>query len=281
MSKNSKLIVTAAVCGASTSRRQTPHVPITPEEIAEEVIACADAGASIAHIHVRDDNGVNTIDPERFGRVIELIKSSGRDIVLNLTTACDNVSAEQRMSHLYRFRPEMASLDIGSMNWANHHVFLNEPAFLEKMTAAMKELSVKPEIEIFDAGMIGNAQYYMSKGLIPAPAHFQFVLGVPGGLDATVENLQFLVNKLPEGSTWSALGIGRRSMPMLLATLALEAPCLRVGLEDGVYYSQGVLARSNAQLVARAIRIANEAGREIATPEETRQIMGLTNRPLA
>ncbi|MCD8217193.1 MAG: 3-keto-5-aminohexanoate cleavage protein [Clostridiales bacterium] len=281
MNAENKLIVIAAVCGASTSRAQTPYVPITPEEIAAEVIACARAGAAVAHIHVRDENGNNTLDIEKFRRVLAIVRESGTDIVINLTTACDNVSHEHRLRHLVEIKPEMGSVDIGSLNWAYDHVFLNEPEFLEKITVCMRDHQIKPELEIFDAGMINNAKYYMKKGMIVGNPHFQFVLGVPGALDATVENLLFLVNKLPENATWSALGIGKNAMAIMLAALSLGAPAVRVGLEDGVYYSKGILAKSNAQLVERAVRIARESGREIATPDEARMILGLINSPLA
>lgn len=278
MRGNSKLIVTAAVCGASTSRTQTPYVPITPKEIADEVIACAQAGASVAHIHVRDEKGNNVIDVDRFTEVVELIRASNTDIVLNLTTAADHISEQERLKHLSIIRPEMASLDIGSINWAYDHVFINSPHFIEEAACAMRNLCIKPELEIFDAGMINNAKYYLKQGMLVGNPHFQFVLGVPGALEATVENLIFLVNKLPQNATWSALGVGKKSMPIFLASLALQAPMVRVGLEDGIYYSSGRLAKGNAELVERAIRIATDAGREIANPGETREILGLTNR---
>lgn len=275
-----KLIVVAALCGAATFREQTPYVPVTPEEIAAEAIACAKAGASIVHIHVRDEEERNVIDVDRFRRVLELIKKSGVDVVINLTTAADGLTYEERCTHLRILKPEMGSIDIGSLNWAFDHVFMNEPQFLEYITECMRDNQIKPELEVFDAGMINNAKYYMKKGLIVGNPHFQFVLGVPGALDATPENLMFLVNKLPSGATWSALGIGKNAMPIFLTALALGAPAIRVGLEDGIYYSQGILAKSNAELVERAIRIARECGREIATPDEAREILELKNRPL-
>ena len=278
--KRNKLIITAAVCGASTSRLQTPYVPITPQEIAGEIISCAKAGAAIVHIHVRNKEGENVIDSDQFGKIISLVRESGRDIVINLTTACDHIPPKDRYCHLPIHLPEMASVDVGSLNWAFDHVFLNSPAFLEEMLGVMKHLDIKPELEIFDVGMINNAKHYIEKGLITGRPHFQFVLGVPGALDATVENLMFLVHQLPECATWSALGIGKNSMSILLASLALNAPMVRVGLEDSIYYSKGILARGNAELVARAVRISREAGREIATPEEAREILGLKNRPL-
>ena len=275
-----KIIIAAAVCGALFGREKTPYIPITPEEIAESVIDCAKAGAAIAHIHVRDENGKNVIDTERFREVLNIIKESGTDIVINLTTACDFVSDEARMVHLAELKPEMASLDIGSLNWGFDHIFENSPQFIEKISCHMRDNDIKPELEIFDYGMINQAKYYMQNGMIVGNPHFQIVLGVPGAIDATVENLLFLINKLPENSTWSACGIGKATLDLLFASIALGADAVRVGLEDNIYYSKGELAVSNTQLVKRAVRISKESGREIATPDDARRILGLINRPL-
>ena len=275
-----KIIIAAAVCGALFGREKTPYIPITPEEIAESVIDCAKAGAAIAHIHVRDENGKNVIDTERFREVLNIIKESGTDIVINLTTACDFVSDEARMVHLAELKPEIASLDIGSLNWGFDHIFENSPQFIEKISCHMRDNDIKPELEIFDYGMINQAKYYMQNGMIVGNPHFQIVLGVPGAMDATVENLLFLINKLPENSTWSACGIGKATLDLLFASIALGADEVIVGLEDNIYYSKGELAVSNTQLVKRAVRISKESGREIATPDDARRILGLINRPL-
>ncbi|MBS7525274.1 3-keto-5-aminohexanoate cleavage protein [Fusibacter paucivorans] len=277
-----KLIITAALCGAGTTKAQTPYVPITPDEIAEDVVRVAKAGAAIAHIHVRDDAGKNTMSTERFVTVVEKVEAALEkeqlDVVLNLTTSGSAFSDEMRLAHLPVLKPEMCSFDPGSMNWANSYVFLNSPKFLETLGTLTQTLAVKPEIEIFDGGMIQNVNYYVRKGDLKPPLHYQFVLGVSGGMPGNVESLAYLLPKLQPNSTWSITGIGKSHLPMLLAGLAEGCNGLRVGLEDNIFLEKGVLA-TNAQLVTRAVKIAKLAGREIATAEEARQILGLRRRP--
>lgn len=276
-----KLIITAAITGADTDKNLTPHIPLTPAEIADDVVRVVKAGAAIVHIHVRDDEGFGSMDTDRFIEAYKLSKAAleknGLDAILNLTTsgAKEGTCADElRLAHLKVLRPEMCSFDAGTINFGCDFVFDNSPAFLEKLCNTTLECEIKPEIEIFDAGMMGNAKYYMDKGLLKAPCHFQFVLGVLGGLEGTVENLQFLVNRLPAGSTWSVTGIGKAHMPMMLAGLAMGCNGIRVGLEDNIYYSHGVKA-TNAQLVERAVTLAKLSGREIASAEEARQILGI------
>ena len=168
----------------------------------------------------------------------------------------------------------MASFDCGSMNWANEDVFINHPRFLEKLGRVMLEQRIKPEVEIFDTGMISNALYYIKKGLLKEPVHFQFVMGAGGGIPASIENLIFLTRQIPEGSTWSAFGIGRHHIPIMAASLLLGGD-VRVGFEDNIYYARGVLAKSNAELVERAVRLAGEFGREVAAPRDVREMFGL------
>lgn len=273
-----KLIITAALVGAGTTKAQTPNVPLSPDEIVADVVACAKAGAAIAHLHVRDENGKNTMATEKFvevvGKVREAIAREGLDVVLNLTTSGSAFSEELRLAHLPILMPEMCSYDPGSMNWANSYVFLNTPAFLEKLGTKCNELGIKPEIEIFDAGMIGNVEFYLKKGFLKAPLHCQFVLDVPGGMPGTLESIAYLLPKLPQGSTWSITGIGKSHLPMMLAGLAAGCDGLRVGLEDNIFLEKGVYA-TNAQLVARAVEFGKMAGREVATADEARQILGL------
>jgi len=273
-----KLIITAALVGAGTTRAQTPHVPITPDEIAADVVECVKAGASVAHLHVRDENGKNSMATDKFVEVVTKVRKAvadaGLDVVLNLTTSGSAFSEELRVAHLPVLMPEMCSYDPGSMNWANSYVFLNTPSFLEKLGTKCNELNIKPEIEIFDAGMIGNVEYYLKKGFLKQPLHCQFVLDVPGGMPGNLESLAYLIPKLPQGSTWSITGIGKAHVPMMLAGLAAGCDGLRVGLEDNIFLEKGVYA-TNAQLVARAVEYGKMAGREIATAEETRQMLGL------
>ena len=270
-----KTIITVAPTGAWPSKKDNPAIPLTPQEIADDVYDCWQGGAAVAHLHRRDDQGIGTMDEEKFRETVELIRERC-DIVLNLTTSGElNASDEKRMAHLQALKPELGSYDAGSMNWAHTAVFLNPPDFLEKLGQTMIDSGVKPEIEIFDPGMMYNSFYYIKKGIIKEPAHYQFVLGAPGGIGATIENLVFLKGLLPENSTWSAFGIGKSATPIMLTTIALNGH-LRVGMEDNVYYSKGVLADSNRQFVEKAVRLVREADKEPATPDEARKILGLT-----
>ncbi|MFV0363498.1 MAG: 3-keto-5-aminohexanoate cleavage protein [Suipraeoptans sp.] len=272
---NNKVIISAALTGAMTPKDANPHIPITPEEIAEDAYKCWQAGAAIVHLHMRDDNGYGTMNKELFKKTIDLIKAKPNcDVVINCTTSGDNrASYEDRMAHLDYVKPEIASYDAGSFNWMPNGIFDNSPAFLEPLGLKMKELGIKPEIEVFDTGFVNIAKYYVKKEVLVAPCHYQFVLGVLGGMEATVKNLQYLVDMIPEGSTWSALGIGRHHMPMMYATLALGGH-LRVGLEDNIYYSKGELA-TNVKLVERAKNAVEVYGKEVATSDEARAILGI------
>ncbi|ENG4183845.1 3-keto-5-aminohexanoate cleavage protein [Providencia rettgeri] len=274
-----KTIITVATTGAFPTKNDNPNIPLTPREIAEDVYECWQAGAAIAHLHMRDDEGRGTMDINKFRETVTLIREKC-DIVLNLTTSGDlNATDETRMIHLVELKPELASYDCGSMNWAHSGLFINHPAFLEKLGQLMIDNEVRPEIEVFDAGMFYNSLYYIKKNLIKTPAYYQFVLGAAGGISATVENLIFLRSLLPENAHWSAFGIGRGHMPILMTTLAMGGH-VRVGMEDNVYYSKGRLAQSNAEFVARAVRLANEVDRAPATPNETRSILTLKRRAL-
>lgn len=281
MAKSNKVIISAALSGAGTSKAACPYVPITAEEIAADVVACAKAGAAIAHIHVRDDKGYGGMDTQKFAEAFEATKKACQeanvDIIINLTTSGGPADHDTRLAHLKLLKPEMCSYDAGTMNWGNAMIFENHPKFLEDLGTLTQELDIKPEIELFDASMLGNAMYYVKKGYLKTPCHFQLVLGVPGGLDGTIDSVNFIVPKLPEGSTWSITGIGKTHMPMLLAGLAAGADGLRVGLEDNIMMSKGVLA-TNAQLVERAVEISKLAGREIATAAEAREILGITRK---
>lgn len=272
---DNKVILTVAPTGAWPSKQDTPHIPLQPKEIAADVYACWKAGASVAHIHVRDDDNLSSMDFDKFKEAVEHIRATDCDIIINLTTSGQlGLADEDRMKHIITLKPELASYDCGSMNWAHSTVFENSPPFLEKLGATMQKNNIKPEIEIFDAGMVYNALYYLKKGFLKAPLHFQFVLGVPGGMTATVENLLFLKNLIPKNSTWGALGVGQGHLPIMYAALALGGH-LRVGMEDNIFYSKGVLAESNVQFVERTKRIAAEINKEIATPDEARTILGL------
>lgn len=273
-----KIVITAALCGAGTTKSQTEHVPITPEEIAADAVACAKAGASVIHFHVRDEEGKNTMETDRFVQVINLVREEAAkanvDFVINLTTSGSKFPEDMRVAHLPILKPEMCSYDPGSLNWANSYVFLNTPSFLESLGTVSQELQIKPELEIFDAGMMGNVDYYVKKGFLKGPLHYQFVLGVSGGMRGNAENLSYLLPKMQPGSTWSVTGIGRDHLPCMLIGLAEGCDGLRVGLEDNILMDKGVLA-TNVSLVERAVKIAESVGREIATPAEAREILSL------
>ena len=270
-----KLIITAAITGSRITRQQTPHIPILPEEIADSAVEAYNAGASIVHIHVRDPRtGMGVQDQGLFKDVVKSIKARC-DVVLCLTTSGipgRNLPYEERMVSL-ELSPELASFDAGSLN-LGELLFANPPDFLELMAGRMLEKGVKPELEIFDVGMIGNSLRLMEKGLLIRPLHFQFVLGAPGGSPATARSLIHMLDMVPADSTWSVAGIGRGQLPLAVIGMAMGGH-IRVGLEDNLYYSRGVLARSNAELVARVARIAREFGREPAIPDEARDILDL------
>lgn len=272
-----KTIITVATTGAWPKKENNPNVPLTPKEIADDVYECYKAGAAICHLHMRDEAGNGTMDKEKFEETVRLIKAKPDcDIIINCTTSgALEATDEIRQAHLKTIRPELASYDCGSMNWMHAGLFINHPKFLEELGKTMLENDVKPEIEIFDAGMIYNSFYYVKKGILKQPCHYQFVLGAAGGSAATVENLIYLKNLIPKEATWGALGIGHQHVPIMLATVAMGGH-LRVGMEDNVMWSKDVLADSNAQLVTRAADIVKIAGKEVATPEDARNILGLS-----
>ena len=275
-----KTIITVATTGAHPKKEDNPNVPMTPAEIAEDVYACWKAGAAVAHLHMRDDKGAGAMDKAKFRQTVELLRARHPDcdIVLNLTTSgALGVSDEDRMAHVEELRPEMASYDCGSMNWLHSGVFLNPPPFLEKLGKNLQSWGVKPEIEAFDPGMIANAAYYLKKGVLKAPLHFQFCMGCANGIPGTMKNLIFMKETMDElcpGSTWSCFGVGHSALTMLYGAVALGGH-IRVGMEDNVLYSKGVLAQSNAQFVERAVRVSREFDREVATPADAREILGL------
>jgi len=270
-----KIILSVATTGSWALKSQSPALPITPDEIARAAVESWREGASIAHVHVRDDAGMMSCDLTRFRRVKELIRSQGCDMLINFSTSggVGRVDEDERFNSLAA-GPELASLDAGSINF-NERVFLNPPDFLEELARRMLEADVKPEIEVFDSGMIGNALTLVEKGLIKPPLWWQFVLGVKGGAAATARTLVHLTESLPTGSLWSVCAVGWRQLPLNMHAIAMGGHA-RTGLEDNLYYRRGELAQGNAQLVARLCRIARECGREPATPAEAREILGLT-----
>ena len=273
-----KLFITCAITGSQTNKSLSPYHPTTIEEIARDAVNVARAGAAVAHFHLRDEEGKPSMDTARWAEqmiaVREALAKEKLDLIINVTASGSKFPEELRLNHLPIVKPEMCSFDAGSMNWGDDYVFFNRPQFLEALGELTIKEEIKPELEVFDAGMLGNVERYLKRGYLKAPLHYQIMMGVKGGMDATLENVSYLVNHLHPGSTWSISGIGKAHMPMLLAGLSAECDGLRVGLEDNVLMEKGVYA-TNAQLVERAIQIAKLAGREIATAAETREILGL------
>lgn len=270
-----KLIITVGITGSRITRKQTPYIPITPEEIARSGIEAWKAGASILHIHVRDpETGLGTQKLELFKEVVDRIRSE-TDAILCLTTSGipgRNLPISDRLIPL-SLQPELVSFDAGSINMGEH-VFLNPQEFLDTLAKATLERGIKPELEIFEVGMVYTCLKYLEKGLLKPPLHFQFVLGTPNGMPATVKSLLHLTEIIPQDSTWSVIGVGAGQLPMAMVAMTMGGH-VRVGLEDNIYYSKGILAKSNAELVERVVRISREFGREIATPNEARRILRL------
>jgi 3-keto-5-aminohexanoate cleavage enzyme len=263
------LIITVAPIGAELAPGDTPHLPITPPQLGETAARCEAAGASIVHIHCRNDDGSNTHDPERFAAAQAAVRERSDLIVQFSTGGAIGMTPEERAAPL-ALRPEMATLTCGTVNFGDG-VFENSFPIMRGILERMNAFGVKPELEIFDAGHLSNAKRLAAEGLLTFPQHVDFVLGVPGGLDATVEHLCDLVRDLPAGCTWSVAGIGRAQLPLGMAAIAMGGH-VRVGLEDNIYYSRGRLA-ANEELVERMKRIAHEAGRDVATPAQARAIL--------
>lgn len=267
-----KLIITAALVGAEVTKDLQPNLSITPDEIALAAEQACHAGASIIHLHVRDSQGQPTQNRKIYRQAIQAIKKRCEAIIQVSTGGAVGMSLEERQQPV-TLSPEMATITTGSVNFGDE-VFLNPWGEICSLAKTIQKYRVKPEIEVFEAGMIENAKRLLKEGLISAPLHFDLVLGVPGAIPAEPNTLLHLVQLLPEDATFSVAGIGRHQLPMAVMSILLGGH-VRVGFEDNIYYTRGVLAQSNAQLVSRVVRIAWELGREIASPAEARNILGL------
>jgi 3-keto-5-aminohexanoate cleavage enzyme len=265
------LIITCAPVGAEVTLDQTPYLPHTPKLLGETARAVREAGGSIVHVHCRNDDGSNTHSVQRFSDAFAAIRANSDLIVQFSTGGAIGMSPDERAGVL-QLKPEMATLTCGSVNFGDD-IFENSFPIMRTLLARMNEFGVRPELEIFDKGHLANARRLEKEGLLTFPQHVDLVLGVPGGLEATVANLCDLVDDLPARCTWSVAGIGRQQLPMAMAAIAMGGH-VRVGLEDNLYYSKGRLAR-NEELVARVARISEEAGRPVATPDQAREILGL------
>jgi len=270
-----KLIITVAPTGNVPTKDMNPHLPVTPEEIADTAVRCREAGASLIHVHARDAKGRPTLEANTFARIYHLI-ADRTDLIVQISTGGRaGMDTQTRVAAVRRLRPEMASLTTGSMNFPDR-VYANPFSVVEYLAAAMKEAGTKPEMEIFEPGMIANALMLVDKGLATPPLHFDFVLGSRGSMPASPKNLLFLSESVPPDATWTVAAVGRWQLPMAALAIIVGGH-VRVGLEDNIYYRKGELA-TNEQLVARVARIAAELGRPVATPDEARTILGLTGR---
>jgi 3-keto-5-aminohexanoate cleavage enzyme len=269
-----KLIITAAICGAEVTKEQNPAVPYTVEEIVREAKSAVDAGAAIVHLHVREDDGTPTQSKARFKECLDAIYKVCPDvIVIPSTGGAVGMTAEERLQPTELF-PEMATLDCGTCNFGDE-VFENTMPMMRDFGKRMLENNIKPEYECFEMGHLDTILNMARKGQVPgAPMQFNFVLGVPGCTPATVQNLSWMVNAIPAGSTWTATGIGRHAFTLAAAAIVMGGN-VRVGFEDNLNLERGVPAKSNGELVAKVVRLAKELGREVATSAEARVILGL------
>ena len=264
-----------APVGGELTREQQPHLPLSAEEIAEEVARCREAGAAIVHLHVRDATGTPTQDRERFAAAIDAIKGAAPDVIVQTSTGGSVGMTEEERAQPLDLKPEMATLTTGTVNFGEE-VFENPRPLVERFFLRMRDIGIQPEFEVFDTGMVDTAL-----GLVathdaePRHLHFDLVLGVPGGMAGTPQAVIYMASLLPEGATWSATGIGRAHLPVALTALVAGGH-VRTGFEDTIYYERGRLAESNSELIARVARIAREMGREPATPDQARQIIGIT-----
>jgi 3-keto-5-aminohexanoate cleavage enzyme len=265
------LILTVAPVGAELTPEQTPHLAVTPAQLGAVAGRVRAAGAALIHVHCRNDDGTNTHEVARFAAAYDAIRASSDLVVQFSTGGAIGMTPQERAAPLV-LRPEMATLSCGTVNFGDD-VFENSFPIMRGILAEMDRYGVTPELEIFDRGHIANAVLLAKQGHLRLPQHVDFVLGVPGGLDATIENLVECVRALPAGCTWSVAGIGRMQLPLAAVAVAMGGH-VRVGLEDNIYYSRGRLA-TNEELVARIVRIADELGRPVATPDEARRILRL------
>ena len=282
-----KVIVTAALTGVLATREQCPAIPYTPKEIGEEAKHAADAGAAIVHIHARTAVGGPDWKVETFAEIFSEVRAR-TDVIVNFSTGAIGIPPEERIAHIRDLRPEMAALNMGSMNYAiysekkkafyHDHVFANPFHDIQFFLETMKSAGVRPEMECFDAGHIGNTRPLIDMGVLGAPYQFSLIMGVLGGIPGTTRHLVDQVDSLPPGSHWQVIGIGTHQWPLVAAALAMGGN-VRVGLEDNFYVEEGKMAKSNGDLVEKACRLARDLGRDVATPSEARAKLGLESSP--
>ncbi|MCO6752524.1 3-keto-5-aminohexanoate cleavage protein [Streptomyces sp. IpFD-1.1] len=296
MPMTENVIITCALTGAGDTVRKSPHVPVTPEQIARNAVEAAAAGAAVVHIHVRDpETGDPSRDPKLYREVVERIKETGTDVVINLTAGMggdlvidpddplthlpgtDLVGGLERLPHVEDLLPDICTLDCGSLNFGDgSNLYVSTPDMLRAGARRIQELGVRPELEIFDTGQLWFAKQLLTEGLLDAPTVFQLCMGIPWGAPADPGVLQSMVNVLPDGARWASFALGRMQMPWVAQSILLGGH-VRVGLEDNLYLGKGNKA-TNAQLVERAVTLTESIGARVATPDEARATLGLKKR---
>ncbi|MEU8570068.1 3-keto-5-aminohexanoate cleavage protein [Streptomyces pathocidini] len=296
MPVNDSVIITCALTGAGDTVGRSPHVPVTPEQIARNAVEAAEAGAAVVHIHVRDpETGAPSRDPRLYREVVERVKETGTDVVINLTAGMggdlvidpeeplrhlpgtDLVNGLERLPHVEDLLPDICTLDCGSLNFGEgSNLYVSTPDMLRTGARRIQELGVRPELEIFDTGQLWFAKQLLAEGLLDDPTVFQLCMGIPWGAPAEPGVLKAMVDILPEGAQWASFALGRMQMPWVAQSILLGGN-VRVGLEDNLYLGKGVKA-TNAQLVERAVRITELLGAAVATPDQARERLGLKKR---
>lgn len=272
-----KLIITAAICGAEVTKEHNPNVPYTIEECVREAGLAYEAGASIIHLHVREDDGTPTQDKDRFKAVMDAIHAKYPDVIIQPSTGgAVGMSNDERLQPT-ELNPEMATLDCGTLNFGGDEIFENTENTIKYFGEKMIERGIKPELEVFDKSMIDMALRLHKKGYIQSPMHFDFVMGVNGGISGTLRDFTFLRGSIPADATYTVAGIGRFEFPLAVAAI-IDGGHVRVGFEDNTMIAKGQVAESNGQLVEKVVRLAKELGREIANPAEAREILGLKQK---
>ena len=267
------VVLTVAVTGADVFREQNPNIPYTTAEIAEQSIEAAEAGATVVHLHVREDDGTPSGRPELFQDVIRRIRAGSDLLTMVSTGGANDMTIEERSTGLLA-EPDISGVESGSMNFGDE-TFITPPPAGRGIVARALEMGIALEVECFDVGHVISAVRWLEQGILPRPMRINLVFGVPGGIDASPEALAAMVRPLPEGTFWTVTCIGRHHPRMLALALLNGANGIRTGLEDAVYIGKGVLAPSNAALVTKAVELTRALGREVATPEQTRELLHL------
>ena len=282
-----KTIITAALTGVLSTRTQCPAIPYTPKEIGDEARRAADAGAAIVHIHARTPEGGPDWSVQTFAEIFTEVRGRS-DVIVNFSTGAIGIPREERIAHIRDLAPEMAALNMGSMNYAiyskkrktfyHDHVFANPFSDIQFFLETMNEAGVRPEMECFDAGHIGNTRPLIDMGVLRPPYQFSLIMGVLGGIPGTTRHLVDQVDSLPPGAHWQVIGISLNQWPLVAAAITMGGN-VRVGLEDNFYLEEGKMAKSNGELVEKAARLCRDLGREVASPSEARGDLGLEAEP--